>query len=46
MNMNINLALHTAGTKVLVAQPTPDNFLKAINSNLLTSTWTGTDAMP
>ena len=31
MNSNINLTLYSAGTMILVPQPTPDNILEAIN---------------
>lgn len=33
MNCNINLSLYGGGTIVLVAQPTPDNILEAINDH-------------
>ncbi len=44
MNCNINLTLYAAGTMVLVAQPTPDNILEAINRHEPTH-WAAVPAM-
>ncbi len=44
MNCNINLTLYSAGTIVLVAQPTPDNILEAINHHEPT-VWAAVPAM-
>ena len=44
MNCNINLTLYSAGTIVLVPQPTPDNILEAINRNEPTI-WAAVPAM-
>jgi long-chain acyl-CoA synthetase len=44
MNCNINLTLYSAGTMILVPQPTPDNILEAINQNEPTI-WAAVPAM-
>ncbi|NVN92993.1 MAG: long-chain fatty acid--CoA ligase [Desulfuromonadales bacterium] len=44
MNCNINMALYSAGTIILVAQPTPDNILEAINRHEPT-VWAAVPAM-
>ena len=44
MNCNINLTLYSAGTIVLVPQPTPDNILEAINRHEPTA-WAAVPAM-
>jgi long-chain acyl-CoA synthetase len=44
MNCNINMTLYSAGTMVLVAQPTPENILEAINRHEPTI-WAAVPAM-
>jgi long-chain acyl-CoA synthetase len=44
MNCNINLTLYSAGTMILVPQPTPDNILEAINRHEPTI-WAAVPAM-
>jgi long-chain acyl-CoA synthetase len=44
MNCNINLTLYSAGTMIMVAQPTPDNILEAINQHEPTI-WAAVPAM-